>query len=59
MPEYASGAEESCGQWLQVAIGEGKSEIIYFDDLLTATACPLDFVESSAIKLELKKGKIR
>lgn len=42
-----SGKEEGCGQWLQVAVGEGKEEVIYYDD----------FVSDAPVKVQLKKGK--
>lgn len=55
--EYASGKEEGCGQWLQVAVGEEKNEIRYFDQLLPETASSTEFRFSDGIKINLKKGK--
>ena len=52
MVEYASGKEEGIGQWLQVAVGNK----IFFDDMLEETSQPTEFVYSSIIKIELKKG---
>mgnify|MGYP003291981799 CR=1 FL=1 len=53
---YASGKEEGTGQWLQVAVGSGKEEKLYFDALLPETKNTADFVESEEIKINLKKG---
>lgn len=55
--EYASGKEEGTGRWIQVAVGEGKNEIIFYDNLLPETPSATDFVESSSIIIKLKKGK--
>ena len=52
MVEYASGKEEGIGQWLQVAVGNK----IFFDDMLEETSQPTEFIYSSIIKVELKKG---
>ena len=45
--DYVAGKEEGCGEWLQVAVGEGKNEIHFYDD----------FVNDGAIKIQLKKGQ--
>jgi len=45
--DYVEGAEEGCGKWLQVAVGEGKNEICFYDD----------FVKPDPVKIQLKKGR--
>ncbi|MCQ2592043.1 MAG: alpha-galactosidase [Treponema sp.] len=55
--EYASGKEEGCGQWLQVAVGKGKNENRFFDDLLPETKDNTSFQQSNAIKIHLEKGE--
>lgn len=54
---YASAKEPNCGEWLQVAVGEGAEEVPFFDALLTPTADQDTFSESQAIEITLKAGK--
>ena len=54
---YASGAENGTGRWLQVAVGEAESETRYYDDFLTATDSTSSFIDSNTIKINLNAGE--
>jgi len=57
---YASGKQNGIGEWLQLAVYNAdvsSQSSIFFDGLLPATENTESFVNSEAIKLQLKKGK--
>lgn len=51
---YLSGKEEGTGNWLQLAVGDWKNEVRYYDDLLDEVC---EFADSKPIKLTLNAGK--
>ena len=53
---YASGRENGCGEWLQLACEQEGNYEIFYDDFLPASPSPETFMESQAIKITLKKG---
>ena len=53
---YASGRENGCGEWLQLACGQEGNYEIFYDDFLPTSPSPETFIESQAIKITLKKG---
>ena len=55
--EYATGREPEVGCWLEVATGEGEGTAFCYDDLLPETESKTSFIESSPIKIHLKKGE--
>ena len=55
--EYATGREPGCGEWLQVAVGEGENSKVFFDDLLPGTEGKEVFAVSPEIEIELKEGE--
>ena len=54
---YATGRQNGIGEWLQVAVGEGKNSKIFYDNLLEPTPDPMDFTLSRPLKINLTKGK--
>lgn len=54
---YASGAENGTGRWLQVAVGGAESETRYYDDFLPATSSTSIFSDSDAIMINLSAGE--
>lgn len=54
---YATGKEESVGEWLQVATGEGENTTIFYDDLLPETETTESFTVSQEIIITLKAGE--
>lgn len=53
---YATGTREGVGSWLQVAVGEGESAEMFYDDFLPSTENEESFKESEAICIVLKAG---
>ncbi|MCR5279078.1 MAG: glycoside hydrolase family 27 protein [Lachnospiraceae bacterium] len=54
--EYATAKEAGQGEWLQVAVGEGKDAQYFYDDLLKHTSGKESFRKSQPLKLRLKAG---
>lgn len=54
---YASGAENGSGRWLQVAVGDMENEIRYYDDLLPDSGGTSVYSDSEAIKINLQAGE--
>lgn len=54
---YASGEEVGTGRWLQLAVGDAKHEIRYFDNLLPLTDSTTSFTNTHAINVMLNKGE--
>ncbi|MCR5032119.1 MAG: alpha-galactosidase, partial [Lachnospiraceae bacterium] len=54
--EYATGKEEGCGQWLQVAVSAGQNKTYAYDDLLPETNSAESFTWSMPITLNLRAG---
>lgn len=54
---YASGAENGSGRWLQVAVGDMNNETRYYDDLLPDSGGITEYTDSKAIKVDLKAGE--
>lgn len=54
---YASGYEVGIGQWLTLAVGDGKNAEIFYDYLLPATKSADSFTDSEDIKVTLNEGE--
>lgn len=54
---YATSAEIGTGSWLQVAVGEGASAELVYDDFVMSSGGPESFIDSKPIMLHLKKGQ--
>ncbi len=60
---YATGRQNGCGEWLQVAVNYEDSKnhkensTIFFDDLLPATESQETFTSSAPIKITLRAGR--
>lgn len=54
---YATGRENGCGEWLQIATEMGKETVYWFDNLLAQTETSETFINSNPIKISLKEGK--
>ena len=55
--EYATAKEPGQGEWLQVAVGQGKEAEYFYDDLLKHTPDKESFRKSQTIKIKLKAGE--
>ena len=53
---YATARQNSCGEWLQVAVGTDSDTQIFYDNLLPATENPEAFTNSAPIKITLQAG---
>lgn len=53
---YATGRQNGCGEWLQVATGSGEGTQIFYDNLLPPTDSPESFTNSDPIKISLETG---
>lgn len=54
---YATGMVEGVGSWLQVAVGEDESAVLFYDDFLPSTENSETFIESPVIKITLAAGE--
>ncbi len=57
--EYATAKEPGQGEWLQVAVGEGKGTVYFYDDLLKHTPDKEAYRRSQPVKITLKAGENR
>lgn len=55
--EYATAREVGCGSWLQVAVGEGETSVLCYDDFLPETENKETFAQSQAISVTLQEGE--
>ena len=55
--EYASGRQNGCGEWLQIAVENSCGTKIFFDNLLPASPDSSTFIQSAPVKIKLEKGK--
>lgn len=53
---YATGAKEGVGSWLQLAIGDSENETVCYDGLLDSTSGESTFKDSQDIKVQMKQG---
>ncbi len=54
---YASGRVNGCGEWLQVAVGQGENTKIFFDNLMEPTKDSDTFEKAVVGAISLEKGK--
>ena len=55
--DYATGRQNGCGEWLQVAVENSGGTEIFFDDLLPPTENSESFTTSAPIKIKMEAGK--
>lgn len=54
---YATGKEEGCGEWLQIAVGDTNDRTVIFDDLLKETPSKEEYVWSDEFDVTLAEGE--
>lgn len=54
---YATGRQNGCGEWLQIAVENMSGIEIFFDNLLPSTPDSESFTTSTPVKIKLEKGK--
>ncbi len=55
--DYATGRQNGCGEWLQIAVENMSGTEIFFDNLLPATPDSESFTTSAPVRIKLEKGK--
>ena len=55
--DYASGLQNGCGEWLQIAVENSCGTKIFFDNLLPASPDSSTFIQSAPVKIKLEAGK--
>lgn len=53
---YSAGAVLNKGSWLQIAVGDGETSELCYDDFLPGTGKDGEFADSPKIRIALKKG---